>query len=302
MKEFDFEGKLYKKASNIAAISSVFSLKEAMLQGTILEGLCYMCDSEHNLYVKLGECVGIIPKSEGALGIDEGRIRDIALISKVGKRVQFVVESIDEEKKTAFLSRKKVQQRCRDEYIKKLVPGDVLEAKVTHLEPFGAFVDIGAGINSLIPIDMLSVSRIPHPSQRVHEGEVLRCVVKNRADGKITLSLREMLGTWEENAARFRAGQTVRGIVRSIESYGVFIELAPNLAGLAEFSDEAEPGQEVAVFIKAIIPEKMKIKLSIIDSFEQSSKEKLTYYFEGDHMDRWRYSPDNCLKTVETVF
>lgn len=302
MKEFDFEGKLYKKASNIAAISSVFSLKEAMLQRTILEGLCYMCDSEHNLYVKLGECVGIIPKSEGALGIDEGRIRDIALISKVGKRVQFVVESIDEEGKTAFLSRKKVQQRCRDEYIKKLVPGDVLEAKVTHLEPFGAFVDIGAGINSLIPIDMLSVSRIPHPSQRVHEGEVLRCVVKNKYDGKITLSLREMLGTWEENAARFRAGQTVRGIVRSIESYGVFIELAPNLAGLAEFSNEVEPGQEVAVFIKAIIPEKMKIKLSIIDSFEQSSKEKLTYYFEGDHMDRWRYSPDNCLKTVETVF
>ena len=302
MKEFDFEGKLYKKASNIAAISSVFSLKEAMLQGTILEGLCYMCDSEHNLYVKLGECVGIIPKSEGALGIDEGKIRDIALISKVGKRVQFVVESIDEEGKTAFLSRKKVQQRCRDEYIKKLVPGDVLEAKVTHLEPFGAFVDIGAGINSLIPIDMLSVSRIPHPSQRVHEGEVLRCVVKNKSDGKITLSLREMLGTWEENAARFRAGQTVRGIVRSIESYGVFIELAPNLAGLAEFSNEVEPGQEVAVFIKAIIPEKMKIKLSIIDSFEQSSKEKLTYYFEGDHMDRWRYSPDNCLKTVETVF
>ena len=302
MKEFDFEGKLYKKASNIAAVSSLHSLREAMLQGTILEGLCYKCDSEQNLYVKLGECEGIIPKSEGALGIDEGKIRDIALISKVGKRVQFVVESIDEKSKTAFLSRKKVQRRCRDEYMESLVPGDVVDAKVTHLEPFGAFVDIGAGVNSLIPIDMLSVSRIPHPSQRVHEGEVLRCVVKNKDNGKITLSLREMLGTWEENAAGFRAGLTVRGIVRSAESYGVFIELAPNLAGLAEYSEDVEPGQEVAVFIKAIIPEKMKIKLSIIDFFEQSGTEKLTYYFEGDHMDRWRYSPDNCLKTVETVF
>ena len=202
----------------------------------------------------------------------------------------------------AICSRAAVQAQCRQQYIQALQPGDVLEVKVTHLDRFGAFVDVGAGLNSLIPIDMLSVSRIAHPRQRVSEGQVLRCVLKSKADGKLTLSLRELLGTWEENAAHFEAGQTVQGIVRSIENYGVFIELAPNLAGLAEYSDTVSTGQAVAVYIKSIIPEKMKIKLSIIDSFEPPEPTALEYYYTGAHMDAWRYSPDGCEKVIETVF
>ena len=203
---------------------------------------------------------------------------------------------------TALLSRKQVQRRAKEEYLDALACGDVLEARVTHLERFGAFVDIAAGISSLIPIDMLSVSRIAHPSARVREGEVLPCVLRNKDNGKITLSLRELLGTWEENAALFAAGQTVKGIVRSVESYGVFIELKPNLAGLAEYNRLVRPGQEVSVFIKAMIPEKMKVKLNIIDYFEQEQPAKKQFFFEGKHMDYWRYSPEVCPKVVETRF
>lgn len=61
--------------------------------------------------------------------------------------------------------------------------------------------------------------------------------VSSLEDGRICLSQRELLGTWEENASLFEQGETVAGIVRSVEDYGIFVELTPNLAGLAEFRE-----------------------------------------------------------------
>ena len=96
------------------------------------------------------------------------------------------------------------------------------------------------------------------------------------------------------------------GRVRSIESYGVFIELAPNLAGLAEYRDGVYPGQTAAVYIKSIIPDKMKIKLIIIDSHNAPpEKEPIEYFIDTEkttHIDSWTYSPTGCKKTIESVF
>ena len=119
------------------------------------------------------------------------------------------------------------------EYIAGLTCGDVIPVRITHLEPFGAFADIGCGIVSLLPIDAISVSRIDHPKERFTVGMDIRAVVRMKDENRITLSHRELLGTWTENAERFRVGETVAGIVRSVESYGIFVELTPNLAGLA---------------------------------------------------------------------
>ncbi|MCD7797067.1 MAG: S1 RNA-binding domain-containing protein [Clostridiales bacterium] len=96
----------------------------------------------------------------------------------------------------AVLSRRAVQLACKTEYLDRLVSGDIIDARVTHLEKFGAFIDVGAGINALIPIDMLSVSRIAHPSQRLSEGQDIKVVLRKREDGKLIFSLKELLGTW----------------------------------------------------------------------------------------------------------
>ena len=88
--------------------------------------------------------------------------------------------------------------------------GDIIDAKVTHLESFGAFCDIGCGNIALLPIDAISVSRISHPKDRFTVGDSIKVIIKSIAeDGKITLSHKELLGTWEENAAMFAPGQTV---------------------------------------------------------------------------------------------
>ncbi|MFQ9872008.1 MAG: S1 RNA-binding domain-containing protein [Oscillospiraceae bacterium] len=165
-------------------------------------------------------------------------------------------------------------------------------------------MDIGCGISSLIPIDSISVSRISHPRDRFRIGQMIRAVVRLvDPDGRITLSHKELLGTWEENAALFCAGETVAGIIRSVEDYGVFIELAPNLAGLAEPREDVAPGQHASVYIKSLIPEKMKVKLIIVDAFDaQYQPEPLHYFYTGEHLDWWRYSPAGCSRALESRF
>ena len=176
---------------------------------------------------------------------------------------------------------------------------DIIDARVTHIEQFGAFVDIGCGISSLIPIDVISVSRISHPSDRFVIGQNIKAIVKSVENGRIYLSHKELLGTWEENADNFNIGETVSGIVRSVESYGIFVELAPNLAGLAEPKENIVTGQNVSVFIKAIIPDKMKVKLVIVDIGEEGGGIiPMKYYTTDDHIHSWEYAPDISKKNL----
>lgn len=306
MKSFVPEGLRIQTKENREALVSPASLKEAAAARTVLEARALLCDKEHNLFVDLGCMRGRIPRVEGALGIEEGTVRDIALISRVNKPVCFYVVGFEQDETghtVALLSRRAVQKDCMEQYIDHLQNGDVIDARVTHLEKFGAFVDIGAGVNALVPIDMISISRIPHPAERFCENEDIRVVVKSREDGKITLSHRELLGTWEENARLFSPGETVPGIIRSVESYGVFVELTPNLAGLAEPAENVKAGQRASVYIKSILPERMKLKLVIVNAFSaQYPKESSRYFYEGEHMDYWRYSPMECEKQMETFF
>ena len=307
MKTFRPEGSLIGTRENRDTFTSKASLRDAFYSRKILEARAVICDKEHNLHVDLGVMKGIIPREEGAIGLDDGSVRDIAVISRVNKPVVFrITDFITDENggTTALLSRKQVQRECLEEYVAALQPGDVIEAVVTHLESFGVFCDIGAGVSALMPIDSISVSRIPHPSVRFSPGDRIRAVVKNIDEGmRVTLSFKELLGTWEQNAAEFSAGETVPGIIRSVEKYGIFVELKPNLAGLAEYVPDVKAGQHASVYVKSLIPERMKIKLIIVDSFDAEYPEnEVEYFTEEDHIDRWVYSPDCCSKIIETVF
>lgn len=306
MRNYYPEGEIFLSSDNQNSIKTIFSLQEAMLQEKVLEARVSLCDNDHNLHVDLPCAKGIIYREEGAMGIADGTTKDIALITKVNKPVCFVVTEIIKEENGSYiavLSRRKVQERCMDEFINQLSPGDVIPARVTHLEQFGAFVDIGCGIPSLIPIDTISISRISHPSDRFQPGQNIFVVIKDICGGRVWLSHKELLGTWEENASKFHYGETVSGIIRSVEDYGIFVELAPNLAGLAEPKEGVAVGQHASVYIKALIPEKMKVKLIIVDVFSGTHIHRAPEYFitEG-HISHWRYSSDLSPKVIESRF
>ena len=307
------EGMLLDTDKNREYTSSLDGLERAMHEGRILEGIVTRAQGAQTLTVELGEFTGIIERSEVQLTFDEP-VKDIAVITRVGKPVCFKVMKIERRRvgnPTIILSRRAAQLECAQNYLAGLMPGDVIAAKVTHLEHFGAFVDIGCGIISLLSIDCMSVSRIAHSADRLAVGAqinvVVRTVEKNEMGlpTRLFVTRRELLGTWEENASLFSVGQTVTGVVRSVEPYGVFVELTPNLAGLAEYRDDVCVGQTAAVYIKNIIPERMKVKLVIIDAQRglapQNGKCAIIHSDER-HITHWRYSPEECERVVETVF
>ena len=298
------EGEIINTEENLGYIDSVNGLLEAKRRGMILEARAESCSPMHDLTVTLPACRAVIPREECAIGIKEGKTKDIAIISRVGKPVSFVVKDVVTEngEAVAILSRTEAQKACMEDYLLNLECGSIIDATVTHIEQFGCFVDIGCGISSMIPIDAISVSRISHPSDRFSVGDKVNAILKSYDGEKFYLSHKELLGTWEQNANRFNAGETVRGIVRSIEPYGIFIELAPNLAGLAEPREGVYAGQTASVYIKSINPEKMKIKLIIVDAYDYSPEKKCEYFINGGVLRHWRYSPDICDKIIETYF
>ncbi len=304
MTKFLPEGHLIKSSENIEYLSSTDSLKKAMDEGIILEAKADMCTSTHDLVVNLPCMNAIMPREECAIGISEGKTKDIAIISRVGRPVMFNIIGFTENqgKVSAILSRRQAQEKCISEYLSQLSSGEIIDARVTHIEQFGCFVDIGCGIPSMIPIDEISVSRISSPADRFTIGECIKVVYKGTDGDKFYISHKELLGTWEENAEMFSAGETVRGIVRSVESYGIFVELAPNLAGLAEPKSGVSVGQTASVYIKSINPEKMKIKLIIVDASDTPLRFENRYFITDGIIDRWQYSPDSSSRLIETVF
>ena len=311
MNKFMPEGYLLSTDQNYIYTTNYSGLEKAMSDNATLEATATLCDHKLNLHVELGEGIkGIIPREEIIYPFYGKEPKDIAILTRVGKAVSFKVLDLIQSQRgeiTAILSRKAAQKECMEKYISRLTPGDIIPSKITHIENFGAFVDIGCGIISLLSIDCISVSRISHPSDRLHVGEEIYTVVRGiDENGRVFVSERELLGTWKENARLFNEGETVCGIVRSIESYGIFVELKPNLAGLAEYRDDLSVGQSVTVYIKSIIPEKMKIKLIVIDQYAHPIQNTSIEYFIDPkttcHLDKWIYSPEESLRNVGTFF
>ena len=305
------EGTRLATVQNREYISSVSGLERALEKQIILEAPAILCDHNFNLHISLGGGVsGIIPKDECEFITSGDTVKDIAILTRVGKPVCFKVVGFEKAANggtLAILSRRAAQRECFLNYVSTLCAGDIIPARVTHLESFGAFVDIGCGIISLLSIDCISVSRISHPSMRLSVGDSMFAVVKSIDErGRVYVTERELLGSWEENVSRFSEGQTVSGVVRSVESYGIFVELTPNLAGLAEFKENVYPDQTAAVYIKSIIPDKMKIKLIIIDTTDEPIYRKPLEYCidpeKTERIDKWTYSPPGSRKLIESSF
>lgn len=288
---------------------SLARLKAAAESGEILEAPAVRCDTDLTLHLDLGGIRGRISRSEAVAPWISGSHRDIAVLSRVGKETCFTVSELRADPRgapLAILSRVSAQKRALEHFLQNLCPGSILACRVTRMEPYGAFLDIGCGITALLPLERISVSRISHPNQRFREGQKILAAVWqiDRDARRFTMTHRELLGTWMENAARFETGEAVRGIVRGVKEYGSFVELAPNLSAMVDTKAGLAPGDAVSVFIRAIRPEQMKIKLQMIEKLSPvSAPDALSYQITDGRLERWIYSPPHYEKApVETDF
>ncbi len=245
------------------------NIETYMKNNVTLQGLVKKCDDNYNLYIGFENgLIGKIPREEvEAVKTDESGLPKSNLCSgKVHKFVQFKIKNVEDN--GIILSRKQVQKEAINWIKNDLKVGDRVDGIVKNIKPYGAFIEIGGGIVGLAHIEDLSVARIKSPSERVKIGQKLEVVVKsiNREQGKVILSYKETLGTWEENASKFLTGSKVKGKVRETEKNknGIFIELTPNLVGMAEYQEGLTYGQDVDVYIKKIDYNRKKVKLLII--------------------------------------
>jgi len=296
------EGLRMESRQNLRYTADRSGMARAMADGAILEGEAVACSADGDLTVRMGRLEGVIPRAEAVLDAS----KPIAILSRVGRPVCFTV--IGRQGERYILSRRAAQQAARTYFTENLEPGEVVHCRVTHLESFGAFVDLGCGLPALIGIENISVSRIGHPSDRFMPGQTISAVVLSvdRASGRVVLTHRELLGTWEENLGDIEPGQTRLGIVRGIPEYGVFVELTPNLSGLAEpYHGTLEKGDGVSVYVKSVLRDRMKIKLQIIDRLGRQRRpiREEDYFIRSGRLESWRYSPPEChSKLVYTQF
>ena len=292
-----------------SVVCTMQSLKQAAESGEILEALALRCDVDHTLHFSLNGIRAIMERGEVNAPWISGAERDIAILSRVGKPTCFTAQEVFTDEKgapVARLSRRTAQEKAMDHFLQSLRPGSVLTCRVTRLESFGVFLDMGCGIIAMLPIEHISVSRISHTKERFRTGQKLLAAVLSvdQERRRFTMTHRELPGTWMANTSWFRPGATAPAAARSVQPYGSFIELTPNLSGLADSREDLTSGDRVSVYIKSIRPERMKIKLQVIEKLPpDDTLPPLKYQITDGILDRWIYSPPNYEKApVETVF
>lgn len=218
---------------------------------------------------------GFIPASQ----VGRGFVED--LDQYVGQTLRLKVIELEKDRRNVVLSHRQVldeeAQKLREETLASIQEGTVVTGTVRRLTDFGAFIDIGNGVEGLLHISEMAWSRVRHPSDVLHEGDQVQVLILkvDRERGRVSLSLKQAKGDpWANVAERYQAGQIVTGQVTRVVDFGAFVKLEDGLEGLVHISqlapyrvarstDVVTPDQEVKVKILSIDPDNRRISLSI---------------------------------------
>ena len=264
-----------KKKSNVKRKNNSKKLTLEALQNIkdnqqVLDMYIEEVDENLNMIGKIGKDVkAIIPRGEASSVVGEdGLVEEKFIVNKVGKVLPVCIKDIiqDENGLHLIMSKRILELKVRKWMYMHLKPGIKLRGIVVGLKDYAAFVDVGGGVTGILKLQDMSDSRLTNASDMFKLGQRINVVVKryDRDTGRIELSYKELLGSFEENVKEFKEGDIVEGIVRNRIKSGVFVELKPNVIGIAEHVNGIESNQKVLVSIKKINVEKKKIKLIII--------------------------------------
>jgi len=160
---------------------------------------------------------------------------------KVGEELEVLILDIDFEKERVSLGLKQKTENPWEKIAERIPVGTRLKGKVTNLLPYGAFVEIEAGVEGLIHVSELSwTKRVARPSDVLKQGQEVEVAVLNvnPTDQKISLSLRALEpNPWDDVHLRFPVDRVVKGIVRNLTAYGAFVELEDGIDGMIHVSD-----------------------------------------------------------------
>ena len=248
---------------------------------------------------------------EGLIHVSEmswsKRVKHPSKILSVGDTVEAMVLSVESEARRISLGLKQVEANPWHELAGRYPIGTRITGKVRNLTEFGAFVEVGEGIDGLIHISDISWSkRLKHPSEVLKKGDTIETMVLNvdSDNQRLSLGLKQLAtDAWDEFFESHKVGDAVKGKVVRITNFGAFVELADGIEGLIHVSefDELHDGerielkvdQTVAVKIIKLSPAERKIGLSVralksdddqVDWEADSAKAESPEIMLGDHV------------------
>ena len=199
----------------------------------------------------------------------------------IGQRYRFAVLKFNRARGNVVVSRRSVLEREREalkeETMKVLEEGVILEGIVKNITDYGAFVDLG-GLDGLLHVTDMSWGRVARPADVIKVGEKLKVVVLkyDPERGRVSLGMKQIMpDPWATVGERFPVGARVHGKVVSLADYGAFVELEPGIEGLVHVSEMSwtkrvthpskivEPGQEVDVVVLDVDPVNRRVSLGL---------------------------------------
>ncbi len=234
----------------------------------------------------------IVGKVKGGLKVDLGvpaflpgshaDIRPVRNLDKyIGETARFAVLKFNRARGNVVVSRRAVLEKerevLREETLKVLEEGVILEGIVKNLTDYGAFVDLG-GIDGLLHVTDMSWGRVAKPSDVIKVGDVVKVVVLkyDASKGRVSLGMKQIMpDPWASVAERYPVGSRIHGKVVSLADYGAFVELEPGIEGLIHVSEMSwtkrvthpskvlEPGQEVDVLVLDVDAGSRRVSLGL---------------------------------------
>ena len=205
-------------------------------EGEVLEGEI-VGKVKGGLSVDIGHILAFLPGSQ----IDLKPIRNLDAL--IGQRMKFKVIKFNRKRNNIVLSRRVLldeeRKQLREETLRNLKEGDIVEGAVKNLTEYGAFIDLG-GMDGLLHITDISWGRIGHPSERLSVGDRIKVKVLHfdQEKEKVSLGLKQALpDPWESVPQRYRVGSRTKGKVVNVTDYGVFVELEQGVEGLVHISE-----------------------------------------------------------------
>jgi len=211
-------------------------ISKSCREGEVIEGEI-VGKVKGGLSVDIGRILAFLPGSQ----IDLKPVRNLDALT--GQRLKFKVIKFNRKRNNIVLSRRVLldeeRKQLREETLKNLKEGDIIEGTVKNLTDYGAFIDLG-GMDGLLHITDISWGRIGHPSDRLSVGDRIKVKILrfDREKEKVSLGLKQALpDPWETVPQRYPAGSRIKGKVVNLTDYGVFVELEDGVEGLVHVSE-----------------------------------------------------------------
>ncbi len=271
---------------------------EKLQEGAVVEGLVKNI-TDYGAFIDLGGIDGLLHLTD----MSWGKVNHPSQFLSVGDTVNVKILSFDKESGKISLGLKQTKEDPWLTVAKELLPGSRVQGKVVNITDYGAFVEIQEGLEGLIHISEMSWTKIRHPSQRLKPGDELEVMVLDvdAAQKRISLGLKQVeANPWDDVETRYPIGSHVKGPVKNITSFGVFVGIEDGIDGLVHISDLS--------WKKVKYPSELFKKGDIVDAvvqsidrenrrFSLSTKELEKNPWEGVHE---RYSPGMIVDGVIT--